>query len=334
MLTGKQNAALLLMSLDTFSATELLKSLKPEKVQELAMEVAYLETAGYQQGNQESFELAKRFYNELQTKSKLQSKDFLKETLKNTVGDEKAKQIQSQIQDYLKKRDPFLPIRSVSSQTMASALENEHPQAVAVVLSEMPARKSSEILSILGEGIRISSISRMTQCDKITQEAKARIAETINKKLQSMTSSGGAATAAPVKQEQSLRKTAVILRSLSKELRDTLINSIKEKDKETAETVTRMMIVWEDIPQITDRSLQNALRGIEMRKLALALIKANENISSKIKANISERAAATLAEETSLMSAPKKEDIEQARESVVAALREINQKGELSFVEE
>ena len=95
-----------------------------------------------------------------------------------------------------------------------------------------------------------------------------------------------------------------------------------------------LMILWEDISQVGDRSLQQALRGIEERQLALALHEAPEETTRKIKSNISERAAAMVDEEASLMSSPKKEDVHEARERVVGALRELNQKGELSFEEE
>jgi len=134
--------------------------------------------------------------------------------------------------------------------------------------------------------------------------------------------------------QQSLRKVAVILRGLGKEPRDGLLNAIKEKDDQAGQKVSELMIVWEDIPQVADRSLQEALRGIEPQKLALALIKADEVISSKIKSNISERAVAAIEEETSLMAAPKKEDIEAARDEIVQSLRRMNEKGELLFVEE
>jgi hypothetical protein len=77
---------------------------------------------------------------------------------------------------------------------------------------------------------------------------------------------------------------AVILRSLGKELRDGLVGAIQEKDKTAGETITNLMIVWEDIPQVTDRSLQTALRGIDARKLALAFHKAEETIIRKIRA--------------------------------------------------
>ena len=161
-----------------------------------------------------------------------------------------------------------------------------------------------------------------------------RIAETINKKLEALTSSTDTTQPVAEQSDQSLRKVSIILRNLSKELRDGLINSIKEKDEETGKNVSKLMILWQDIPLITDRSLQESVRGIDSRKMALALHKSDENIVNKIKSNISERAVMALNEEVSLMSSPKKEDIESSREEILDMLREKNDNGEIAFIEE
>jgi flagellar motor switch protein FliG len=167
----------------------------------------------------------------------------------------------------------------------------------------------------------------------VTTEAKGRIAETVNKRLEALAalSEHGAAQVRP---DESLRKVAVILRNLEKELRDGILDAIQKKDSEASQKVNNLMIVWDDIPQVADRPLQEALRGIDERQLALALRDASDNITQKIRANISERATALVDEEASLMSAPKKEEIKEAREKIVGTLREMNSKGELSFVEE
>ena len=72
----------------------------------------------------------------------------------------------------------------------------------------------------------------------------------------------------------------------------------------------------------------------EISGSTLALVKADDTVVSKIKSNISERAAATIDEEMSLMSAPKQEDILGGRGEIVKALREMNDNDELNFVEE
>ncbi len=331
-MTGKQKAAMLLMSLDTATASEMVKGLDPEVVKGLAVELAYLDASGYKSGKQ-TVDVAKEFFNSLKNDNVFHLNSFLDAMLTSTVGGEKASQIRTQIQDLLRQRDPFITVRTAEPHVIASVLESEHPQAAAIVLSELPPKTSSEVLGLMAEGVRLSVISRMTSCEAVTAEARARIAESICRRFEAVTV-GGPGQAAPVRPEQSLRKVAVILRNLGKELRDGMLGAIQGKDESAGEMVAKLMIVWDDIPQITDRSLQEILRKVDAQKLALALHKAEEIIINKVKSNISERAAATLDEEASLMSTPKKQDIIDAREEIVQSLREMNEKGELAFIEE
>ena len=330
-LRGKQKAALLLMSLDTPTATKLLKGMDEGVVQELAVELAYLNASGLCDSRQIA-EVASQFHNQLQPKEGSHIKGFLGKLLQSTVGNEKASQIQAQIEELLQKRDPFMPIRSADSKILASVLGKEHPQVAAVVLSELPPKKSSEVLGLLDANVRLSAVSRITASDAMTSEAKARMAETVCKHLVAFSIKKDSTP--EIDGDRSLRKVAVILRNLDKELRDGLLGAIQEKDGEAGKKVVNLMILWEDIPQIADRSLQEALRGIDARKLALALVKADEAIIKKIKSNISERAAAQIDEETSLMSSPKKDDTEQARVEIIKILCEMNEKGKLTFMEE
>jgi flagellar motor switch protein FliG len=332
-LSGKQKAAMLILSLDAATASELVKGLDTKAVQELAVELAYLNAAGLKNQN-DGFEIAQQFFNSLTTEKEFKFDSFLSELLKASIGPVKAESVQTQIRSLLHKRDPFIPIRSANSQTLSSVLSGEHPQAIAVVLSELPPKKSSEVLGLLEEGVRFNAINRMAKSESVTLEARIRIAETICKKLETLTASTRTSQPAGDQPEQPLRKVAVILRNLGKDLRDGLINTIKEKDAETGDMVSKLMIIWADIPMIADRSLQESVRAVDSRKMALALHKADEKIVTMIKSNISERAIAALNEEVSLMSSPKKEDIESAREEIVNILRERNEKGELAFIEE
>jgi flagellar motor switch protein FliG len=303
----------------------------PQIVQELALEIAVLDASGYRD-SRESMELAADFCNYLRSGDTTQFKNFLDEMLKNAVGADKALQIEKEVGSLLQRRDPFMPIRSVDANVLTKAIENEHPQAIGVILSELDPKKSSEVLSLLGEGVRLSVISRMTGKENVGIEAKLRIASMVNERLKAM-ARPEAVAAAPQAPDLALRKVAVILRNLGKEVRDGLINAIKEKDGEAADKVAELMIIWEDIVFVTDRSLQQALRGIDAKKFAFALNNADATIKQKIRANISERANTMIDEETSLMSSPKKEDIAAAREDIVKILRDLNIKGELMFIE-
>lgn len=331
-LTGKQKAAMLLMSLDAATAAELLKGVEPNVVQELAVELAHLDAASRRSTGQNA-EIARQFCSSLPRRRKFHVNGFLKEMLNSTIGDKKAAQLENRIQDLLYRRDPLTAIGSVDSQTIASVLENEHPQTTAVVLSELPAEKSAEVLGFLDGRIRISAIGRMSDCETMTAQAKTQTAEPVCKRLEAI-AAGGAGEALPARPEQSLRKVAVILRNLGKEIQDGLLSFIQRKDSRAGAMIANLMIVWDDIPQVADKSLQEALSRIDTRQLALALVKADKVIIEKFLSNISEQTAATLDEEATLLSSEPKKDVKQARRRIIQALREMNERGELEFIEE
>ncbi len=64
----------------------------------------------------------------------------------------------------------------------------------------------------------------------------------------------------------------------------------------------------------------------------MALFGANDAIVEKIRKNISERVTASLDEEISLMQDPTEKEVLDAREEVVAPLRDANEQGTLRVV--
>ena len=173
----------------------------------------------------------------------------------------------------------------------------------------------------------------MTQPNEVSQKTMRRIGEIICKKLAAMATSEDAG-AEEASTNKVLRNVALILNGLDKERRDTLLDEIEGNDDEVAKTVKALMVTWEDIIKIEDKSLQECLRKVDAGVLAKALFGADSAIVEKIRSNISERAAQMVDEETSLMSEPRKADILEAREEVTKPLREANEADELVFLEE
>jgi len=323
--SGKQKAALLLMSLDTVTATELLKGLAAEDVQEIAMELARID-ASDQRDVKEQAKVAREFCNSLLQRQaqRFSVRTFLNEMLSNVLDKTKAEEIQNEIRKTIEKKDYFIEIRAAKTDELVLALDGEHPQTIAVVLSELVPKKSQEVLSLLHDESRLKAVCKMTNPEVVGSGVKQRIASSITKKLKSL--KGETLVERP---EQTLRKLAIVLSGLERELRDQLLAEIGKNDEETASTVRRLMITWEDITSVADRSLQEALRTVDSAKLAVALYGADEDIVQKIRSNISERAMAMLDEETSLMQEPLEKEILDAREEVVKPLRNANEEGTL-----
>lgn len=330
-LTGKQKAALLLMSLDAATAAELVKGLDDDVVKELAAELSSLDDADFK-GGRKSTGIVRQFHRSLEAQESFQFSGFLGEVLKSTVGKEKAGQIQSEIRDILCNHDPFLLICSVDARTLALVLQNEHPQTIAIVLSALPAAKKLEVLGFLDGSIRVSVIGRMSDCRAMTAEAKALAAEEVCGRLNviAIESTG---RPLPTWSQQSLRKVALIVRQFDKEIRDGLLGAIRDKDRRAGELIAKLMVIWADVPNVTDKSLQEALSRIDANTIALAVRNADQAIANKIKSVLSEGAIAALDEQALLMSAGGDEDIEKAREQIVGILRQMNDNCELVFID-
>jgi len=324
-LSGKQKAAMLLMSLDSLTAAELLKGLDADEIQEIAIELTRID-ASEQRDVKEQAKVAREFCNTLQQEQnqKFSVKAFINEMLVNVLDKEKAEQIQSQVKIATEQKDLFLDIRQASTDELVLALDGEHPQTIAVVLSELPPKKSQEVLSLLNEEARLKAVCKMTNPELMGSGVKQRMASTITKRLKSF--KGETLVERP---EQTLRKLAIVLSGLEKDMRDPMLDEIGKNDEETAAMVKRLMITWEDITSVADRSLQEALRSVDSGKLALALYGADEDIVQKIRSNISDRAVSMLDEEISLMQEPLEKEVLNAREEVVKPLREANEEGTL-----
>jgi len=324
-LTGKQKAAMLLMSLDSLTAVELLKGLDAEEIQELAIELARID-ASEKRDAKEQARIAREFYSSLQRQQsqRFSVRAFLNEILVNILDKDKAEQVQTEVKKATEQKDLFLDIRQAGTDELVLALEGEHPQTIAVVLSELAPKKSQEILSLLNEEARLKAVCKMTNPELMSSRVKQQMVSTITQRLKSF--KGQTLVERP---EQTLRKLAIVLSGLEKEMRDPMLAEIAKNDEETATMIRRLMITWEDIPSVADRSLQEALRSVDSGKLAIALFGADEEISEKIRSNISERALAKLEEEISLMQEPLEKEVLEAREEVVRPLREANEQGTL-----
>lgn len=317
-LTGRQKAAMLLMSLDAVTAAELLKGINPELIQELAVELAYLDATGYQSGKQ-STQITRQFCNSLQADQELNFKGYLEQMMKSNTGNEKAGQNHTRKNDIRQESDPFAPVRLLDSQTIASVLQREHPRSVAVVLSELPPKKSSDVLDLLNQGIRFSAVRRMTTCKNMAAETKAQIAETVFTRLKTFTSND-TNEAKPGRLEQFVNRIASIAQNLSKNLRATLLGSKNTQDDMADEILTGSIMIWEDIPQLADSFLQKVLMGINTKKLALALVEADDTLVQKITSNISARKAAALDKHAGHLLTAAIKDVEEARKEIIKVL--------------
>lgn len=329
-LSGKRKAAMLLMSLDAETARQLLLDYPADVVHEIGMEMARLDAMGQRDG-EDALKTVEEFCYSLaqQKEGLLHVKSFVNKMMEEMSSSEIQKKLRTNPGIEI---DPFITICSSNSETIAKAIEYERPQIVAMIISSLPAKTGSEVMAYLDPDVSKEVACKMALPSEIAQKTRKRIAEMVARKIMELNTSedSGAVNMEPT---ENLRKVAMVLSGLEQDQRDVLLDEISKKDEEIANTVKALMVTWEDIPRIYDRSLQEALRSVEPSTLAKALFGAESTIADKIRANISERAVEALNEEISLMQDPLKKEILVSREEVVKPLREANEVGGLRFIE-
>lgn len=336
-LSGKHKAAMLLTVLDGPTAGELLKGQPQEVVREIVFELSRMDAAGDYDVSQ-AIEVGREFCQSLGgggNRGGSQLRDIVEDLLKASAGREKVAEIRTQIKKSINDKNPFIAIAAENPSQIASVIKNEPAQLIALVLSNLPTKTSTKVLRYLEEDMSLKVVWKMTQPAEVPPKTMQKIGQMILRKLLSLRS-----VDRPVQSQeegadnQNLRKVALILNGLDKERRAALMEEIEGNDDDIARAVKMLMVTWEDIPKIEDKSLQQALRKVDAGVLAMALHGADEIIVKKIRSNISERAGQMVDEETSLMSAPGKKEVAEAREKVAEPLREANEADELKFIEE
>jgi len=108
-----------------------------------------------------------------------------------------------------------------------------------------------------------------------------------------------------------------------------IIDGLEGLDPELADEVKSRMFMFGDIVGLDDRSVQQVLRQVDAGDLALALKGVNEAVKAKITSNLSARAAENLIEEVELLGAVRLAQVEEAQQSVIRTIRQLEEQGQI-----
>ncbi|MFP4356329.1 MAG: FliG C-terminal domain-containing protein [Phycisphaerae bacterium] len=332
--TGRQKAAMLLMTLDPDSATELMGTISSDAMAAVGAEISCLYSAGI--GREQA---AEELQEELEMFLQGQMNDqvaFVRQMIEGALGSEQSREVLNKVNFLVRSRDPFHEIREARIDDLAEVLNGESAEVAALVISELPSAKSIQLMPMIEPEIRQKVVHFLATCSGAPINTKVRIARAVQARLKSIESLRGDAEELVEggRKRQQYRKVAMLLRGLEQGPRQDLLKSIREQDEEAAEAIKKLMVAWEDVQKVEDRTMQEILRGVEPNTLAVALYDADEPTIEKIRRNISERVENALDEEMSLLSKPPKKELEKARSQIVDIMFDLNSQNMLIFEDE
>jgi flagellar motor switch protein FliG len=319
-LTGIQKAAVLLMQMDKERAAMVLRELRETEVADIMAEVAQMQRVELNAVTQVMTE----FHHLAMARVHVASGGLgvARDMLISSLGETKAEEIITRLTAIIQ-RAPFEFMRKADPRQVLQFLQDEHPQTIALVLAHMYPEHAAMVLSGLHEDLQREVAKRVATMDTTSPEAIEHVEAILERKLSTVLQSADLSTAGGV---------PALVEILNRSDRGTerlILEALEYEDVELADEVRQLMFVFEDIHQLDDRSVQLVLRQVDAKDLAVALKGVRADVRDKILRNMSERAAANLAEEVDLLGPVRIKAVEEAQAGVVRVIRSLEEAGQI-----
>jgi flagellar motor switch protein FliG len=320
--TGTQKAAILLMQAGKERAATVLRSMRETEVAEIMAEVARLHHLEVN----EIEEVLNEFQDIYTARSHIAQGGYstARELLEASFGGQKADEILDNL-GVTMVAAPFEFLRRADTRQVLTYLQDEHPQTIALVLAHMHPDAAAMVLSSLAEELQRDVALRVAKMDRTSPEVIEQVEAILERKLSTVIQQTDFAQAG------GLQTLVDILNSSDRTTERLILEGLEQEDNELADEVRNRMFVFEDIDGLDDRAIQLVLRSVDAKELAVALKGVDQKVRNKVMKNMSERAAANLAEEIQLLGPIKLKTVEEAQAGVVRVIRTLEEAGQIDM---
>ncbi|WP_203362303.1 flagellar motor switch protein FliG [Bacillus sp. REN10] len=318
-LTGKQKAAILLISLGPDVSASVYKHLSEEEIERLTLEISGVKKVE-SEVKEEVFE---EFHNIALAQDYISQGGigYAKTVLEKALGKDQAQMIINRLTSSLQVR-PFDFARKADASQILNFIQNEHPQTIALILSYLDPQQAGQILSELPQDMQADIAKRIAIMDSTSPEIINEVEAILERKLsatvtQDYTQTGG------------VEAVVEVLNGVDRSTEKTILDALEIQDPELAEEIKKRMFVFEDIVTLDNRSIQRVIRDCENEDLLLSLKVSSEEVKDVVFRNMSKRMVDTFKEEMEYMGPVRLRDVEESQSRIVATIRRLEEAGEI-----
>ncbi len=318
-LTGKQKAAILLITLGPEYSAKLFKHLSEEEIEEITLEIANMKRVEPEVKEQ----ILQEFYEVCLAQDIISEGGigYAKDVLEKALGSDKAIEIINRLTASLQVK-PFDFARKADPTQIINFIQNEHPQTIALILSYLDSQKAAQIISSLPQEKQGEVAKRIATMDRTYPEVIKEVELVLEKKLsnlvtQDYTTAGG------------VQAIVDILNSVDRGTEKYIMEDLEISDPELAEEIKKRMFVFEDIITLATVSIQRFIREVDNNELAIALKGATQEVADVIFSNMSKRLAEMIKEDMEFMGPVRLRDVEEAQQKIVNIIRKLEESGEI-----
>ena len=304
-----EKAAAVISILGSERASEVFRYLTENEVEQLSMEITRLPRLA----EDELEDIAKDFYNCCVTEKVITEggRDYAKEVLEKAFGQQQARNLMDRVSKALKTK-AFSFIRKVDYKTLMAAIQNEHPQTLALILSYATPEQASKIIANLSQDTRVDVVERIANMDRALPMAIKIAEEVLEKKI-------GSSSSEETMEVGGLNYIADVMNHVDRSTERDIFDELNMKNPQLAEDVRKLMFVFEDI----------AYLEIDSKDLSVALKVANRDVTATIFSNMSNRMRESIQSDMEYLHNIRMSDVEEAQQRIVAVIRRLEEEGEI-----
>jgi flagellar motor switch protein FliG len=321
-LSGSQKAAVVLAQLDTDRSTKILRAMSEHEVVELMSTMATLPTLGPDEVRRVLSEFNMHATAAVQVGQG--GVDIARKLLRERLGTAKAEEVLDRFVAATYSH-PLSFLHRIDPQQIASFIDDEHPQLIALVLSHLPPDSAAQVIASLDEATRTDVARRIATMERISPEVVEELARILEQKLAAVLRAGMTGG----NEMGGLSSIVAILNQTDRASEQQILAELEQTDPELAERIRNEMFVFDDVTSLDDRTLQQILRNVVPKDLALALKTVTDGVRDKFLRNVSERAAQDVLEEIELLGPTRVSQVEAAQSAIVRTVRELEASGEI-----
>jgi len=318
-LTGRQKAAIFLVSLGSDVSSEIFKHLREDEIEQLTFEIARLDKI-----EPDDKDRVLQEFQEMMMAQEFISQggiDYARDVLERALGTQKAIDIVNRLTSSLQVR-PFDFIRRTDPSHLLNFIQGEHPQTIALILAYLDPQKAASILAELPHNVQADVARRIAEMKRTSPDVLREVERVLERKLSTLASED-------FTQAGGIDAVVEILNQVDRGTEKIIIEALEEEDPELAEEIKKRMFVFEDIVLLDDRSIQKVLREVDSQELAKALKGVDAEVQEKIFRNMSKRAAQLLREDMDFMGPIRLRDVEESQQKIVNIIRKLEDAGEI-----
>ncbi len=320
-LSKSEKAAVLLMSMPPDVAAKILKELSEDEIQKVFLTAARLKDLSPSNIESavreflEDFNYVATQYSNLET---------LLDQLQGVLPPDVYERIKSLIGS-AGVAEGLEQLEKIDTRVLVGLIKNEHPQTIAVLLSQLTPRKASDVLQWLPENVRLEVVKRVATLENVSPQFLRELIETVTEEIKTLGISGG------IKKQEGVAIAAELMNMLDKETAESILRKIGEEDPTLEERIREKMFTFEDIRKLDNRAMIEILKAVDKNTLIVALKAAPDDIKDKFFANMSKRAAKIMQEDMEALGPVRKSDAEKAQKQVVAVIRKLIDEGKVEI---